>query len=492
MYRKPGLLALFILAVCCIADAETKPLILDDWMDVPRYITEGKYRPMLDKANRAYCLPWQELQAPVLPNSYKGFFGNERPDMWLDVKPNPLLQAYSEGYRHWTLCYFHYAVEYPLFVAVEKKAADFTEALVDLDAANFAGPKAAIGEAFAPPAFASWEEHPIHAALDQAASIRDGLPQNLTEDQEREARLCFDITAFAMLLCDKRLSDSMKFVTGHHMMRSILSTKLIPPNKAERLRIHESLCRDLWEYAQPWTEALAAAEASRIAETYHIIWGPAGRDYLGMLMEAGEPKYHGQVVFQMMKSHDTGNFSNDDKQFAYALTLPWQRRVAGERYIWCIPDEKKPFLQRYAENEMQRKAPTLDVTVKRFAGRETYMKAEPFFVGEVKGKKMVPWFEADRKGNSVTVVLTHPFFTGPRFFASMASRTLDTYPWYDVKTEVNESARRVSIAVCSRYFLTYYAYVYEGYSYYGKDNVLIGKDAFFCLDDLCYNPDGPV
>ncbi|MFA4986455.1 MAG: hypothetical protein WC712_07725, partial [Candidatus Brocadiia bacterium] len=446
MPRAVLIAVILLLAICSVGHSELPPLILNDWMDVPRYITDGKYRQMLDKANRAYCLPWQELQAPVLPNSYKGFFGIEYPDMWREMKPNPLLQAYSEGYRHWTLCYFYYEVKYPFFGTIEKKAVDFTEALVALDAANFAGPKAAIGEAFDPAVCATWEEHPIHAALDQAVSIRDGLPPDLAEDQEREARLCFDITAFAMLLCDKRLSDSMKFVTGHHLMRSILSTKLIPPDKAERLRIHESLCRDLWEYAKPWTEALAAAEAPRIVVTYHRIWGPAGRDYLGILRETGNKEPHGIITFNMSRSR-AGRFDyEEDKQFAYALTLPWQRRATPDCYVWCIPDEKKPLLIKYAENEMQRKAPTLDVTVKRFVGRETYMKAEPFFVGEVKGKKMVPWFEADRKGNSVTVVLTHPFFTGPRFFASLASRTLDTYPWYDVKTEVNESARRVSIA----------------------------------------------
>ena len=452
--RSLSLMLLLILALPIMSYGDA--LVLEDWITRPAYVSD-RDRSWIDTNDRCYSSPWNHMPKLGLPDSYVDSFQTRR---FGSKKYNengaedPLLKAYSEGYRHWTLCYYHYINTYSLFEPLERNAREFVSSLQPLDAEYFAGDLTSIEVAFPPKDSDSWYKHPIHERLEELTIISKDLPEEMTEEDLREARMCFDLTVIAMLLCeDAMVSESMKFIACHHLMRTILSTELVPNDRDERLLIHESLCRDLWEYQVKWPMLLATAESSRAIRTYKNILGDGGRDYTGILVEAVTCKDRWNLTLrQYAKSYEL--HIDRDKCLAYALTLPWHRRT-HQAFLSFLPEERTLELCRYAVSEYARTAPSLEATVLR---------------------------NPSGKACNINIILKHAFYLG-RPFHLIVKGSDKKGSFYSWTTAVGEPDMLAKMAVCTCSYLAFYVYSYDNTS----EQAPIGIPDAQLEDDKCFD-----
>ena len=388
-------------------------LRLKDWLDIPIQ----RNRPLWDR----YECNWlaglvgeKTVYGPLTPTyvrARKPLLEHPRYRKWL-------VKNWELGCRDWLVAYYYYLPDSLRFEVISYRVDMLVEELKKKQL-EFFEPDKEFERTF-DLRKANWKEHPLRMWLEEQLKIEVVFDQEKLgngDEAEAEKRLIaleLTLAGLERIVKFDELLPATRFVVGQYLMEKLLTTKVRADSLDDRLGMHSTLCRYLWEHKALWMKTLALVETLRILGFYKNFLQSKGATYIGIRYEA---PIVNDVFREYFRPHVCGRPDCDSIKGwlpmlrEYLITVPAKRRIALVKDYgrWGFLSEKgHRFLAdvfTYFANERPR-------TPHVFVEKKRYLVDNPPIVKIVNGKtfRQVP---PRTVGEAFVVTLDDDFLPTP-------------------------------------------------------------------------------
>lgn len=348
MRRIIVLASLILMGVLMCGVTSGEDLELRDWIDVP-------------KMRNRYL--WDEK------NEYRWFYNdtyashqNYAMDKEMYINDAEISRWIGEnwelGCRDWLISYFCMLPSSKRFTAINGMLDNAVMKLKEQQAELF--PKGGEFETYFTLKDKEWRGNPLYAMLKELCDPKSLVEEGKFKDRAQELLVLLELglAGIERFVKFDELYPAVRFIATQHFMEMLITTEYRMEGYEDKLQMHSSLVRYLWEYKHFWMKNLAVAETERILSLYWNYMEKVGKNYVGVQIESRVAdevfkKYYKTLDFRTPTYNRIKNWWPMFREYMQSVPLKRRIRIAVERGIRPDQDGKENMLDifSYYSNE---------------------------------------------------------------------------------------------------------------------------------------------